>query len=81
MGMDACPHCGEGLCPDCGVLLPLTATVCANCGAEFGIFCSHCQEEVPPDAELCPYCGEVLGEVETAVSTTPSALYLGFVRK
>ena len=40
---------------------------CATCGAEFGLFCSACEQEVNPEATICPHCGAALSgsNVET----------------
>lgn len=49
-------------CPECGAGMGAEATICAQCGAEFGFYCPECDEEIPLDATVCPHCGTELEE-------------------
>lgn len=40
------------------------ADSCSNCGAEFGLFCSACDQEIEPGMLVCPHCGESLDEAD-----------------
>jgi len=65
------PVSGEEFpCPSCGTMLPVSATSCTKCNAQFaeegvqGFQCPICQTMVDADAEKCPSCGALFVEEE-----------------
>jgi len=57
-------------CPTCGTLLPMSSTVCFNCGVEFveeevvQFQCPECSTIVTGDVTKCPQCGTAFAERE-----------------
>ena len=64
IGEEACPNCGQGVCPHCGAAMDDEATICGDCGFEYVLICPECNAEVPATAEKCPNCGLVFLEEE-----------------
>jgi hypothetical protein len=45
-------------CPSCNTPNRFGALLCGFCGQNLAHKCTHCQVDIDPGMDYCPYCGE-----------------------
>lgn len=69
-------------CPECGSIAPDSFGECPTCGATLNATfggsdrtepCSHCAEDISPDAEACPACGILRARLSCATHADRNA--------